>query len=95
MGPNTYTVTYGGGIGSPSHVSVGPARAKVMKAANQFCNERGFVMLPLAIRERPGAIGSHTAEVSLDFRAVPPGDAEIRRPNMESVAPVQRIHITQ
>lgn len=95
MGLDTYTVTYGGGMGWPNHVSVGPARARVMKMADKYCRSKGLVMVPIAIREQPGLMGSHTAQVGLDFRAVPPSDIENQRPHLESVLPIQRIEKTE
>ena len=93
MGPDTYTVTFGGGIGLPNHVGTGPARARVLKAANEFCQAKGLVMVPISIREQQGVMGQHTAQVELDFRALQPGDPEINRPNLQAVLPIQRMEI--
>ena len=76
-GPQTYTVSAGGGLGwTPAS---GPQRTKVFKVANAYCAQRGLVMVPVSLDERPGEIGRHTAGVTLLFRGLRPGDPEIRR----------------
>lgn len=88
-GPDTYTVAAGGGLGfTPSSA---PVRASVYKAANKYCADRGLVMMPVSIDVQPGQQGKHTASVELVFRALPPGDPEIDRPNIERPTSVQRI----
>lgn len=90
-GPDTYTVAAGGGMGwTPSSA---PVRAAVYRAANEFCQKRGLVMVPVSLDQRPGQIGSHTASVELVFRALPPGDPEIQRPTIERPDHTQRVQI--
>jgi len=90
-GPDTYTVAGGGGLGfTPAS---GPVRARVYKTANTWCAARGLVMVPVAIDERPGEMGRHTAQVELTFRALRPGDPEIKRPMMEKPDYTQRIQM--
>jgi len=79
-GPDTYTVAAGGGLGWTA--SSAPVRAKVYRAANDFCEKRGLVMVPVSEREIPGEVGRHTASVELVFRALPHGDPGIKRPNL-------------
>jgi hypothetical protein len=83
-GPDTYYVSAGGGLGwTPASA---PIRAKVYKAANNFCAKRGLVMMPVSVNERPGEMGRHTASMDLVFRALKPGDSEIKRPISGSAA---------
>jgi hypothetical protein len=87
-GPDTYSVSASGG---PWTQSSAPIRAKVFKAANAFCVERNLVMVPVSVDERPYELGRHTANIDLVFRALPPGDPEIKRPNVEAPNSTQRI----
>jgi hypothetical protein len=90
-GPDTYSVSAGGGLGwTPSSA---PVRAKVYQAANDYCTKRGLIMVPISVDQRPGQIGRHTASMELVFRALPPGDPEIRRPSIERPDHIQRNEI--
>lgn len=90
-GPDTYSVSAGGGLGwTPSSA---PVRAKVYKAANDYCVKRGLVMVPVSVDERPGEMGRHTASMELVFRALRPGDPDIKRPAVETPDSIKRIEI--
>lgn len=56
---------------------------RVFRAANDFYVSNGLVMLPVSIDERPDQLGRHTASFELVFRALKPGDLELKRPNIE------------
>lgn len=86
-GPDTYTVSASGGIYTQSSAG---SRAKAYKAANDYCVKRGLVMVPVSVDERQYELGRHTANFTLIFRALPPGDPEIKRPNVESPASTLR-----
>jgi len=90
-GPDTYSVSAGGGLGwTPSSA---PIRAKVYRAANDFCAERGLIMVPVSVDQRPGEMGRHTASMELVFRALRPGDPEIERPTVEKPDYIQRTEV--
>ena len=86
-GPDTYTVSASGGIYTQSSAG---SRAKAFKAANEFCVKRGLVMVPVSVDERQYELGHHTANINLVFRALRPGDPEIKRPNIENPTTTQR-----
>ena len=88
-GPDTYTCSAGGGLGWTT--SPAPVRASVYRSANDFCIKRGLVMVPVSTDEHPGVYGQHMASFELVFRAVPPGDPEIKRPASEKPDTIQRI----
>jgi len=75
--------------------SSAPIRADVYKAANDYCIKRGLVMVPVSVDERPGKIGHHTASVELVFRALHPGDPDIKRPSVEKPDYIKRVEIRQ
>ena len=86
-GPDTYSVSASGGIYTQSSAG---SRAKAFKAANDFCVQRGLVMVPVTVQERPYELGRHTANINLIFRALRPGDPEIKRPTVDSFTSPQR-----
>jgi hypothetical protein len=90
-GPDTYTVSSGGGLGMTP--ATAPQRAAAFKAANAFCAKRGLVMVPVSVDTKPGEIGRHTAEVDLVFRALRPGDPDIKRPAVEQPHYIQRVQV--
>jgi hypothetical protein len=86
-GPDTYTVTSGASAGFSS---VG-VRAEVYKSANKFCQEQGLVMVPVSMDATEGALGRHPPSATLVFRALKPGDPDIKRVNVEGPNSIQRI----
>ena len=67
------------------------ARAEVYALANKFCEDRGLVMVPLSIDTIDGVTGRNTPSATLVFRALQPGDPEIKRVNIEAPDNIQRI----
>src|SRR5688572_4420327 len=66
-GKDTFIVSHSGGIYTQNS---GPIRADVFRAANDHCKQRGLVMVPVAVEERPYVLGRNTASVKLTFRAL-------------------------
>ena len=78
-GPDTFMVSASGaGFGT------GGVRTEVYEKANKYCAERGLVMVPVSLDARLGELGRHAPTADLVFRALKPGDPEIKRPNLES-----------
>jgi uncharacterized protein YraI len=86
-GPDTFTVSSGTSWGWSS----AQARAEVYALANKFCEDRGLVMVPLSIDTIDGVTGRNTPSATLVFRALQPGDPEIKRVNIEAPDNIQRI----
>ena len=72
-GPDTFIVSNSGGIYTQNS---GPIREEVFRIANQYCTERGLVMVPINVDERPYVLGRNTASITLTFRALKPADAK-------------------
>ena len=62
--------------------STAGVREKVYAKANKYCQERGLVMMPVSFRASPGELGRHAPNADLVFRALKPGDPEIKRPRL-------------
>jgi len=87
-GPDTYMVTASGaGFGTAG------VREKVYKKANEYCSERGLVMVPVSFNARPGELGRSAPNADLVFRALKPGDPAIGRPNLSEAD--QKIDVSQ
>jgi len=86
-GPDTYTVTSGASAGFSS----AGVRAEVYNAANKFCAERDLIMVPVSLDAREGALGRHPPSATLVFRALPPGDPDIKRVDVEGPDRIERI----
>ena len=86
-GPDTYTVTSGSSAGFSS----AGVRKEVYTLANKFCQERGLVMVPVSLDAREGALARHPPSATLVFRALKPGDPEIKRVNVEGPDKIIRI----
>ena len=86
-GPDTYTVTSGTSAGFSS----AGVRAEVYSLANKFCEERGLVMVPISMDAREGALGRNPPSATLVFRALKPGDPDIKRANVEGPDEIIRI----
>lgn len=85
-GPDTYTVSSSGAGFSSAGV-----RARAYQAANDFCAKRGLVMVPVSFDAQGGVLGQRPPTADLVFRALRPGDPEIKRPNVEGPNYIQRI----
>src|SRR5580693_5751517 len=83
-GPDTYTVSASGAGFSDAKV-----RENVLQKANEFCAARGLVMVPVSLVSRPGEAGRNPPSADLVFRALKPGDPDIKRPNFEG--PIIRV----
>lgn len=86
-GPDTYAVSSRGAGYSAAYT-----RSNAYEAADKFCRERGLVMVPLTMNAQDGAPFKQPS-TELIFRALKPGDPEIKRPSMDAVMPVQRVQI--
>jgi len=86
-GPDTFTVTSGTSAGFSS----ANVRAEVYLLANKFCEERGLIMVPVSMDAREGALGRHPPSATLVFKALSPGDPEIKRVNVEGPDSITRI----
>lgn len=85
-GPDTYTVSSSGAGFSTTGV-----RARVYRAASDYCTKRGLVMVPVSFDAQAGVLGQRPPSADLVFRALPPGDPEIKRPNVEGPNYIQRV----
>lgn len=87
-GPDTYMVSASG-----AGFSSGAERARAYRIANEWCAKRGLVMVPVSMDSRDGEYGRKAPSADLVFRALPPGDPEIRRPNVEGPNHIQRVQV--
>lgn len=78
-GPQTYQVSASGAGAGTEWV-----REAVYKKANKFCEDRGLVMMPVSFDAERGVAGMTVPTAELTFRALPPGDPEIKRPSTPS-----------
>jgi hypothetical protein len=85
-GPDTYMVSASG-----AGFSAAGVREKVYNKANEFCAARGLVMVPVSFDSRPGELGQHPPSADLVFRALKPGDPDIKRPNVEGPDEIIRV----
>jgi hypothetical protein len=85
-GPDTYTVSASGAGFSDAKV-----RENVLQKANEFCAAHGLVMVPVSLDSRPGEVGRHPPSADLVFRALKPGDPDIKRPNFEGPDQIIRV----
>lgn len=86
-GPNTYMI-------STTEVGLtqgGRAKAAAYKKADAWCRKRGLVMVPVAVDQHAAQPFGRYGGAELTFRALPPGDAEIKRPSVERPDSVQRV----
>ena len=74
-GPDTFSVsTSGAGFSDKG------CRARVYQKANEYCQSRGLVMMPLSLQARGGIPFTRPPSADLVFRALKPGDPELKRP---------------
>ncbi len=84
-GPDTYSVSSRGAGYSAAYT-----RSNAYEAADKFCRERGLVMVPVSVDSERGAPGRQPS-TELIFRALKPGDPEIKRPAIDKPDSIQRI----
>lgn len=85
-GPDTYMISAGG-----AGFSTAGVRASTYRAAQKYCADRGLVFLPVSFDAQEGVLGQRPPTADLVFRALPPGDPEIKRPNLEQPNYIQRV----
>ena len=85
-GPDTYTVSSSG-----AGFSTAGVRARAYRAANDYCQKHGLVMVPVSFDAQGGVLGQRPPTADLVFRGLRPGDPEIKRPNVEGPNYIQRI----
>lgn len=76
-GPDTFMVS-----ASSAGFATAGVREKVYKKANDFCAEKGLVMVPVSFKAREGELGRNPPSADLVFRALKPGDPAIGRPDI-------------
>ena|SRR5882724_5043132 len=84
-GPDTYMVSSSG-----AGFSTAGVRARCYRAANKFCEKRGLVMVPVSFDAREGELARRPPTANLVFRALKPGDPDIKRPNVETPDHIER-----
>ena len=87
-GPDTYTVTSAG-----AGFDTGGVRRHCYEKANAFCQKQGLVMMPVSINVKGGELGRHPPTAELVFRALKPGDPEIKRPSIERPDAIYRVQV--
>ena len=88
-GPDTYLISRSvSGFGT-----AGAAKAAVYREASAWCAARGLVMVPVSSDAKDPVTAQHMGSAELLFRALKPGDPEIKRTNVESPDHTQRIQV--
>jgi hypothetical protein len=88
-GPQTYMISRSGvGLQSGSAVKAG-----LYREADEWCRTRGLVMMPVSTDMRDAVYGQHPASAEMTFRALPAGDAELKRPTIEKPDYTQRVQV--
>ena len=88
-GPDTYMI-------STTEVGLtqgGRAKAEAYRKADEWCRHRGLVMVPVAVDQHAAQPFGRYGGAELTFRALKPGDPEIRRKNVEKPDYTQRLEI--
>ena len=86
-GPQTYMI-------STTEVGLtqgGRAKAAAYRKADEWCRKRGLVMVPVSVDQHSAEFMGRYGGAELVFRALPPGDPEIKRPNLDKPDSIQRI----
>jgi hypothetical protein len=78
-GPDTFMVSVTEG---PGLTNGGAAKAKTYREASLWCAKRGLIMVPIASNTHPTQPFGRYAGSELTFRALKPGDPEIKRPTL-------------
>jgi hypothetical protein len=88
-GPDTYMIA--GAV--TGFESPGIVKARLYKQANEWCAKQGLVMVPVSSDATPYELGRRAGNVELFFRALKPGDPDIKRVNPEKPDTTQRIEV--
>jgi hypothetical protein len=88
-GPDTYMLSRD----VTGFESVGVVKGKLYQQAADWCQKRGLVMVPISSDSREPRIGRGVGSVELYFRALKPGDPDIKRVNPEKPDTTQRIEV--
>jgi hypothetical protein len=83
MGPDTYMISKGNAM---SLGSGGALKADLYQKADAWCREKGLVMVPVSERSVDGLAYSHGTSAEVVFRALRPGDPEIKRTSLRKQA---------
>jgi len=86
IGPNTYMLSGS----SPGLIGKGAVEAKLLKQANEWCEKRGMVMIPIDSTGHDAIYMGNWANAEVKFKAVPPSQAG-NVPSGYSAAPNQII----
>jgi len=86
-GPDTYFISCGP---LPIWMSAPKAKADCYEQASAWCKARGLVMVPVTSDEQ-NAIPGRAGSAELTFRALKPGDPDIKRVTIEAPDTTQRI----
>jgi hypothetical protein len=88
-GPDTYMI-------STTEIGLtqgGRAKAEAYRKADEWCRARGLVMVPIAVDQHSAEPFGRYGGAELTFRALQPGDPEIKRINVEKPDFTQRIQV--
>lgn len=85
-GPDTYMVAHS----ISAFSTVGRGMASNYREASQWCAARGLVMVPVTTDQREPRAGQGMGTADLYFRALKPGDPEIKRVNVTAPNNTQR-----
>jgi len=86
-GPDTYMVSKS----VSAFTTVGRAKASAYREANAWCARRGLVMVPVSVETQNPVAGQHMGNADLTFRALKPGDPEIKRVDAEPPTFTERV----
>ena len=87
-GPDTYMVTSSG-----AGFSTAGVKENVFGKANEFCEEKGLIMVPVSFNAKPGVAGRNVPSADLTFKALKPGDPRIKEMNLTEAD--QRVEVKQ
>lgn len=88
-GPDTYMI-------STTEIGLthgGRAKAAAYRKADEWCRKRGLVMVPIAVNQHAAQPFGRYGGAELTFRALRPGDPEIRRSNIEKSDYTQHVEM--
>jgi hypothetical protein len=86
-GPDTYMISRGvSAVSTP-----GTAKAALYKEASAWCQKNGLVMVPISSDSVNPEVGKRLGYAELTFRALRPGDPEIKRTNIDRPTSTQRL----
>lgn len=88
-GPDTYMI-------STTEIGLtqgGRAKAEAYRKADEWCRARGLVMVPIAVDQHSAEPFGRYGGAELTFRALKPGDPEIKRINVEKPDFTQRLQV--